>query len=110
MSDEERITRLKALNARDGGTCTEEASFVCPVCGVRPMLFTGNQKWNDGLPVVECLCLAPFSPIALVAAVPIWSFPWTRNAEAWGLFVQWKRSLPCDDDDDGDESQMELFT
>jgi hypothetical protein len=70
------------------------ASFSCPVCGERPILFRGNRKWNNGLPVVECLCLAPFSPKPEFAEEDIWVFPMVRNADAWGLFVQWKLSLP----------------
>jgi hypothetical protein len=97
MSDDDNqivIERLKALHAGDGGELSEEASFYCPVCGIKPLVFTGNRAWNDGMPVVECLCLAPFSPRAAFADVWLWSFFMLRSAESWGLFVQWKQSLP----------------
>jgi hypothetical protein len=105
-SDEKKAAmtqRLIAIHARDGGRITEYASFRCPRCGERPMLFIGNTEWNDGLPVIECICLAPFSPKPkLVEAHPellrMWGLPDTQNAEAWGLFVQQKLLLPDPDD------------
>src|SRR5215471_14571707 len=103
------IERLKALHARDGGMATEEASFTCPVCGIRPILFEGNRKCNDGQPVVECFCLAPFSPRAEIessrveAGGSFWDYPMLRNAEVWGQFVAWKLELPTEEEDEEEE-------
>jgi hypothetical protein len=85
------------------------------VAAPRPMLFADNREWNDGMPVVECLCLAPFSPkleiirpelIDAIKSQPerlIWGFPMTTNADAWGLFVQWKLSRPSPEEDEEDK-------
>jgi hypothetical protein len=104
--------RLIALHAEAGGRLVERASFTCPRCGERPLLFAGNLKWNDGQPVVECLCLAPFSPPGEII-VPeyrdafkehpehyIWDFPPVKNADEWGMFVEYKIHLPCPVDDE----------
>jgi hypothetical protein len=125
--DEETIERkLREFHAESGGRFKEFASFRCPNCGVRPMLFLDNMDWNDGMPVVECGCLAPFSPrpeyrkmVEQFLAEPdpevqsswdlpqqsFWDLPPVRNAEEWALFVQWKLSLPDppEDDEDGEE-------
>jgi len=91
IEEEGRCAGLLAVQARDGGYPTDEAGFRCPICGIKPILFEGNFDWNEGMPMVECLCACPFSPKPEVADLcNIWAYPMTRNAEAWGLFVQWR--------------------
>jgi hypothetical protein len=51
--------------------------------------------------------MCPLSPKEEFAAVPIWALPPVRNADAWGLFVEWKNNLPAPLTDDDDEESEE---
>jgi len=109
FTDEQMAQRLKDLQKMDGGEYVETASFNCPVCGIRPMLFTGNKRWAGGT-MLECFCLAPFSPkveheiARKEAGGSFWDYPMCRNADAWGMFVQWKLEQPAPVEDENDES------
>ena len=112
---ETKTDRLIAVHTSAGAKLVELASFTCPKCGERPMLFAGNQNWNEGMPIVECLCLAPFSPrkevikpehLQTIVEHPehsIWQLPPVANADEWGMFVAWKRSLPEPDEEEEEQ-------
>ena len=99
----ERYQRLLCLHERDGGKPSGAAPYECPLCGIRPMLFLGNRAWNQGLPVIECLCLAPFSPRSEEAdfvELGAWNFPPIWSASSWEAFVTWKLSLPEEEEEE----------
>ena len=81
------MERLIELNAREGYTPEELASFICPRCGERPIRFVRPSK----PPSVECRCCAPF-----VLRPEFGSDPWDfiRNSEQWGMFVLAKLIQP----------------
>lgn len=81
---------------------TGQAPYVCPLCLIAPILFEGNRDWNNGAPVVECLCLAPFSPVEGYQAAVSFD-PWEAffpTAEEWEKFVRWKLSQPVEEDEE----------
>jgi hypothetical protein len=90
------MDRLIELNARDGYKPEELASFTCPRCGERPIRFAHPSK----PPSVECRCCAPFSIKPELAAQGMDPWDTMTNADQWGLFVAWKLSQPCDEDEE----------
>ena len=51
-----KVKRLVAFHAQNGGRLAGHASFACPRCEQKPMLFLGPYMFNGGLSLIECLC------------------------------------------------------